>query len=94
MIPERYMVTAVPVDGGERVTGYYTACVEPMDEPVLLHYITDENGNSRVIHPTTIQPVKMKPIMDFGWICPNCGAQKVSDRVDYCWDCGQALAWD
>ena len=29
----------------------------------------------------------------FGWICPNCGKQFISDSMEYCTNCGQHLAF-
>lgn len=38
----------------EWVYGYFSECVEPMDEPVCLSCITDIENNSWVVYPETV----------------------------------------
>lgn len=101
MIPERYMVTAVPIDGGERLCGYVLKAAGMMFISVF--------GKSEpiAIDPDTIKPAKVKPkfIPDAtapeSIICPNCEHDLMggieldaSDDPAYCWKCGMALEWE
>jgi len=36
------------------VYGYFSECIEPMDEPVCLSYITDIENNSWIVYPETV----------------------------------------
>ena len=45
----------------------------------------------------TLAIVKQIPkvvITSFGWICPNCNKEFVSDRTEYCMNCGQHLKFE
>ena len=42
------------VKSGRWEFGYFTECVEPMDEPVVLSYITDIENNSFIVYPETV----------------------------------------
>lgn len=102
MIPERHMVSAVPVDGGERVTGYY---LETPSKLSVLAIYTD-NSLSGVdfipIDPDTIEPVRVEMIQELdndgdyiGQYCPNCGAfDEYGSFSGYCEECGMALEWE
>lgn len=79
MISERYQVSGVPVDGGERVTGYYIVCwgmdyIMPKDAV----YSDDEFPNFIQVDPATIEPVRVRPIVNYitksqaDVNCPNC----------------------
>lgn len=91
MLNERYMVSAVPVDGGKRVTGYLTLFY--FDDVGLSLAIQDAHNFNKFykIDPDTIEPVRVKAIKDFGWICPNCNQRSVSGKVNHCQNCGMAL---
>ena len=42
------------VKSGRWEFGYFTECVEPMDEPVVLSYITDIENNSFIVYRETV----------------------------------------
>jgi uncharacterized phage protein (TIGR01671 family) len=42
------------VESGRWEFGYFTECVEPMDEPVVLSYITDIENNSFIVYRETV----------------------------------------
>jgi len=42
------------VKSGRWEFGYFTECVEPMDEPVVLPYITDIENNSFIVYRETV----------------------------------------
>lgn len=95
------MKQARRVDNGKVVQGYYSVCIEPMDEPVLLHYVTDIENNSVIVDPATVEDVPVKPNRD-GWIwtCPNCNFAlalrhdgKVRTNKKHCPECGQRIDW-
>jgi len=81
-IPERYMVSAVPVNGGERVTGHYLP-IDYTGTGKIQHNIIAPNGNISFawheVNPDTIEPVRAKVIVEteddreyIDYICPNC----------------------
>lgn len=102
MIPERYMVTAVTVDGGERVTGYLIPIVGgkwviAASDGVVPYGCEYAYGVDDFIEidPTTIQPVKVKPSHET-YLCPNCDSLLDPSRYwlhHYCPSCGMALDW-
>jgi len=81
--PKRYQVSAVPVGGEERVTGYlvhtgdYPAGDES-DEYLRDYYVITNGYTQDEIIPETIEPVRVKPIFDpteylpESIYCPNC----------------------
>lgn len=103
-IPERYMVSAVPMGGGERVTGYlckHYAKDRCTDGYVDVIQVCDELNCHVVIDPATIEPVKRR-VRDIrahthsdgrGGYCPECD-RLVLDDWKYCANCGQALDWE
>jgi len=109
-IPEHYQVSAVPVGGGERVTGYYAEV--GLHRVVLTGQIVKDKDNyldweRREVDPATVEPVKTNPIFDpneylpESIYCPNCnydlmGGIEPDAEHDppYCWECGQALDWE
>lgn len=109
MIFERYMVSAVPVGGGERVTGYIIAAA---GRPVYL--LTDcyaqitngqwyvradlgggEYAESFEVNPDTIEPVRV-PITEDGYTGNGiCPSCRniVEEDQSFCDRCGMALEW-
>lgn len=105
---ERYMVTAVPIDGGERVTGYYV-CSESGEILIALHSkLPWDCFEFTSVDPDTIEPVMVKVKRDRTLVgdyrCPNCNAAFVGvarlfddtplrNTTPFCGACGQALDW-
>lgn len=101
MINERYQVSAVPIDGGDRATGYYRV---DRNGKVLLYpadYTKHQNPKeflieSFIIDPATIEPVKVKPIKKWvdGYgemeLCPNCIIIYHRNN-EFCHACGMAI---
>lgn len=104
MIPERYMVRAVPIGNEpDMIEEGYIIQINGKPHLLIVNGCNDVTDYDLPIpiDPTTIQPVKVKPIEYVKEIngkhypahseCPNC-----KERVDsrYCQHCGQALSWN
>lgn len=103
MIPEYYMYEAERVDNGENIQGYvFCKLMGYSKKPRMAHYIIPlTNGKFASgfeleyykVKPETVRRVAVKPIRDYGWICPNCKSHYVGDKTNYCQECGMALDW-
>jgi len=102
-IPERYMVSAVPVGGSRRVTGYLFKtwlCDRSFKWVIQSEYETHNGTRLFEIDPITIEPVRVKPISERtiagDFRCPNCNAAFVAELgiTPFCGNCGQALDWE
>lgn len=93
MLNEKYQVSAIGIENGERFTGYLL----PFGMKDILDGLRTrhELGGWKTIKidPTTIQPIKVKRIKSFGWVCPNCNQQFVSGKMNHCMNCGIAIDW-
>lgn len=94
---ERYQVSAVSVEGGERVMGYLT----PMWGQ--LHIINPDDENTAFpINPATIEPVRVKHEKHGDdYLCPNCNRvfwqpEHIPNELigEYCDMCGQRIDWE
>lgn len=99
--PERYQVSAVPVGGGERTTGYYAhiGWTGRQKHYIIPGYASNFYGIE--IDPATIEPVRVKPILVYDDYekrhrpkCPSCG-RYIREETTFCYwpDCGQAVEW-
>jgi hypothetical protein len=103
---ERFQVTALRKNSGERVQGYiYQSNIQGawfISTPVY----EDEQGYHErqlfAIDPATVEPVALKPIAveidgyglkpAYDHKCPVCGKDPYLEN--YCWNCGQRIDWE
>jgi len=107
-IPEHYQVSAVPVNGGERISGYYVKITGRKTIHLIYTGYAEFDcaeffPDKLEVDPDTIEPVRAEIILhDNSYdkdgdlllgFCPNCKLN-IGLHGGYCYMCGQALEVD